>query len=171
MITLTHQWLPHRIPDDIDVRRIYGFCFDAVGRVLLGVEGSGEGSEEHHMPGGAPEPAGYDCLATLVSECRREFRVSIDRPVYLGYRKVRDEAARLSYAELLLAARITTFHRQGPDSGRCRRLRRLLTPLNSASGRLGWGSTGLQEIAAATAVATSVFGLDLTVPQGEVYRN
>ncbi|MET8677113.1 hypothetical protein ABZW18_05805 [Streptomyces sp. NPDC004647] len=171
MTTLTHQWLPRRIPDDTDVRRIYGFCFDAVGRVLLGVEGSGEGSEEHHMPGGAPEPEGYDFLATLVSKCRREFRVSIDRPVYLGYRKVRDEAARLTYAELFLAARITTFHRQGPDSGSCRRLRRLLTPVDFAPDRLGWGSAGLQEAAAAAAVATNALGLDLSIPQDEVYRN
>ncbi|MEV8034859.1 hypothetical protein [Streptomyces sp. NPDC086182] len=170
MTTLTHQWLPHRIPDDAGVRRIYGFCFDTVGRVLLGVEGSGEDAE-HHMPGGAPEPEGYDCLATLVSECRREFRVSIDKPIYLGYRKVHDEAARRTYAELFLAARISTFHRQSRDSGSCRTLRRLLTPVNFAPERLGWGSTGLQEAAAATAVAMKVFGLDLSVPQDEVYRN
>lgn len=170
MTTLTHQWLPHRIPDGTDVRRIYGFCFDAVGRVLLGVEGSGDTCASR-MPGGVPEPEGQDCLATLVSECRREFRVSISRPIYLGYRKVRDEAARLTYAELFLAARITTFHRQSRTPGSSSTLRRLLTPANFAPERLGWSSAGFQEVAAATAVATSIFGLDLSTPQGEVYRD
>lgn len=169
MTTLTHRWLPRRIPDDTDVRRIYGFCFDAGGRVLLGVEDCE--SDLHHMPGGAPETEGYGCLATLVRECRSEYRISIARPIYLGYRQVRDEGAQLTYAEMFLAARITTFHRQSSTTGNCRSFRRLLTPLNCVPDRLGWGNDGLPQTSAAASVAANVFGLDLSVPLDEVYRN
>ncbi|MCX5555400.1 hypothetical protein [Streptomyces sp. NBC_00038] len=169
MTTLTHRWLPSRMPDDTDVRQVYGYCFDAAGRVLLGVE-HGE-SAGHHMPGSETEADGYGCLATLIRECRSKYRVTIAKPIYLGYRQVRDEDAKLAYAELFLAARITTFHRLSPAPGGCHSFRRLLTPVNCVPDRLGWGAEGLLQTSAAAAVATSVFGLDLSVLHDEIYRN
>ena len=157
------------MPNETDVRQVYGFCFDAVGRVLLGVE-HGE-SPGHRMPGSETKVDGYDCLATLVRECRSGYRVTITKPIYLGYRQVRDEDAKLTHAELFLAARITTFHRRGPTLGTCRSFQRLLTPVNCVPDRLGWGAEGSLQISSAAAVATNVFGLDLSVLQDEIYRN
>ncbi|MBC2901054.1 NUDIX hydrolase [Streptomyces cupreus] len=168
MTTLTHRWLPSRMPDETDVRQVYGFCFDAAGRVLLGVE-HGE-SPGLRMPGSETEADGYDYLATLVRECRSGYRVTITKPIYLGYRQVRDEDAELTYAELFLAARITTFHRRSPALGSCRSFQRLLTPVSYVPDRLGWGAEGSLQISSAAAVATNVFGLDLSVLHDEIYR-
>jgi hypothetical protein len=164
--TLTRRWFPRRMPDDTRVRQVYGFCFDDAGRVLLGEEG-GEGTE-CRLPGGMPEQDGFDCLAALIRECRREYWVSISRPIYLGYWQVRGESPELPDVELFLAARITTFHRTGVVSEINRPFGRLLTPIREVSDRLGWSEDGpVQE---AGAVASTVFGLNPPAGQQAVRR-
>ncbi|MFG3041758.1 hypothetical protein ACGFYZ_33130 [Streptomyces sp. NPDC048330] len=165
MTTLTRRWFPKRMPDDTRVRRVHGFCFDSAGRVLLGTEN--EEGAPCTLPGGVPKWEGFDCLGALTGECRVKYGVSITRAVYLGYWQILGESPELPDAELLLAARITTFHRAGPVRGD-RSLVRLLTPIREVADRLGWSEEGPVQVA--STVATSIFGMSPSKAQQTVRR-
>ncbi|MFI1163274.1 hypothetical protein ACH4UM_06600 [Streptomyces sp. NPDC020801] len=166
MTTLTRRWFPRRMPDDTRVRQVYGFCFDSAGRVLLGDES--EDGTHCTLPGGVPKWDGFDCLAALTSECREKYRVSITRPIYLGYWQVLTEIPGLPDAELFLAARVTTFHRTSSTPRAHRLSGRLLSPLPEVADRLGWSEDG--PIQVASSVAASIFGLNPSAARQAVRR-
>ncbi|MBS2961506.1 NUDIX hydrolase [Actinocrinis puniceicyclus] len=157
------RWISGARPTDLQVRQVYGFCFDERGRVLLRVDG-----EDYGLPGGRPE-RGEDATATLARECMEESQIEIARPLYFGYLRVTDDGGP-PYAQLRMAARITAFLPRHPDPDTGRTYRRLLVPLYKAPALLGWGTDGLLQAAGAVHAA-ELLGINPDAAHDEVWRD
>lgn len=147
------RWVAGQVPDGVPVRQVYGFCFDASGRVLLRDDAGSYG-----LPGGRPEP-GEDAAATLARECREESQIIVGEPVYLGYQEVTDDGEP-PYAQLRMIALINDVlpRASDPDTGRI--YGRLLTPIAKAPALLDWGVDGLLQSAAAALSAATHLPVD-----------
>ncbi|NJQ01084.1 NUDIX domain-containing protein [Streptomyces zingiberis] len=154
------QWITAPVPGDLPVRQVYGFLFDAEGRVLVQDD---EGY--HNLPGGKPE-FGEDFQATLFRESVEESQVEIGNAVYLGYVRV-EEPNLEPYVQVRMTARITRFLERAPDVSTGRLLRRLMTSVDHASDLLAWGDIGVAQTRAAAAVAPAELGITLAAPDAE----
>lgn len=138
----------------MSIRQVYGFVFDALGRVLMRVDG-----DKHNLPGGRPEPADANIYETLKRECVEEVNITIDDPVYLGFQCVDEEDGTAPYAQLRMIARVREIGLPRPDPDTGRLYRRLFTSTTRAGHLLNWGSLGHQQTSAATALAAKALGI------------
>jgi 8-oxo-dGTP diphosphatase len=159
----TFRWVTTALPDTIQVRQVYGFCFDDSGRVLLR-----EDDGQYGLPGGKPE-AGEATEATLERECLEESQITIGNLLYLGYQEV-TEPGQQSFAQLRYAATIASFLPRRPDPDTGRTYGRLITPLNKVPGLLDWGIDGLLQ-AADAARAACLLGLDPAAVREDCWRD
>ncbi|MFJ6217279.1 NUDIX hydrolase [Streptomyces sp. NPDC092296] len=159
----TFRWTTDPLPEGITVRQVYGFCFDASGRVLLR-----EDEGRYGLPGRKPE-AGEDARAVLERECLEESQITLDSLLYLGYQEVTEDG-RQPFAQLRYAARIGDFLPRQPDPDTGRTYGRLITPINKAPALLDWGIDGLLQSAAAVHAAYRL-GLDPAAVREDTWRN
>jgi|SRR5665213_1842739 len=159
------RWLTDPVEDGVPVRQVYGFCFDASGRLLLRDDGGRFG-----LPGGRPEH-GESFADVLARECLEESQVLIEAPVYLGYQEVIEDGDPLPYAQLRMVARITEFLPRRADPDTARTYGRLLAPIYEAPALLNWGIDGLFQSAAAARAAIDELGVDVAASRDQAYRD
>ncbi len=147
-------WHTTPVPNDIQVRQVYGFLFVDDGRLLIRVDG-----HKHSLPGGRPESGEVTYAAVLRREAREEVTVDIDEPHYLGYQQVDEHDGTPPYAQIRMIARIATVHPSAPDPDNGRTYHRLLVHPGKAGDLLNWGKVGHQQASAATEAAITVLGL------------
>ncbi|MGI8305713.1 NUDIX domain-containing protein [Saccharopolyspora sp. ASAGF58] len=145
-------WHTNAVPEGLPVRQVYGFLFVPDGRLLIRLDGN-----KHSLPGGRPEPGEAEYVDILRRETMEEVTVDIGEPHYLGYQCVDDGIS--PYAQVRMAALITTVHPSEPDPDSGRIYRRLLVHPGKAGDLLAWGETGYQQATAAADAAVNVFEL------------
>ncbi|MFW5421008.1 NUDIX hydrolase [Nocardiopsis sp. CNT-189] len=147
-----------RPPEGMQVRQVYGYIFDALGRAVLLCDDG-----RWNLPGGTPEPGDADRVSTLLREVWEEVQVEIADPVYLGFQEVR-RAGSEPYAQLRMAARLTRLGPRAADPDKGRVHVRRLSPLPEAMELLGWGAAAEAQAKAAARIAAS-WGLPVGSPQ------
>ncbi|APU18911.1 NUDIX hydrolase [Actinoalloteichus sp. GBA129-24] len=137
--------------------QVYGWLLDDVGRVLVQETGDG-----FNLPGGSPELADADPVATLVREALEESQVTVCDVVFLGYEQVQ----RNGHWRALVRAvgRIGEFRPRHPDPDGGRLFGRLMTSLDTAPGLLRWGRSGQAQAQAAARIAAHWWGLPVYYP-------
>lgn len=151
-----YVWTSEAVPEQMTVAQVYGWLFDAHGRVLIQ-----ETVRGWNLPGGTPEDYDASDEATLRREALEESQVDIERLVYLGYESGshRDGAALARYA-----GSITVFRPRHPDPDGGGLHGRWLVPIEDACRLLGWGEAGRLQAAAAGEIAVSRWGLPVDRP-------
>ena len=142
-----HHWISTEVPNGLEVRQVYGFIFDADGRILL-LEDQGK----YNLPGGKPEK-GESLAETLCREVFEEVQITISSPRYLGYQFI---SVGEKFAQVRLVAEIDQVQKAAPDSSTGRQYKRLLVPPIQVSELLKWGKSGDQQIASAIATASKL---------------
>lgn len=145
MISL--QWIESKVSTDLQIRQVYGFIFDADGRILV-LEDQGVFT----LPGGRPE--GEESLKeTLVRESLEEAQVQIGLMEYLGYQLVEDVEP---FAQVRLIAILVKVLTADLDPSTGRQYRRMWVSPQMTNQLLGWGDSGDQQIASALAAVSKV---------------
>lgn len=152
------SWHIQPVPSGIQIRQVYGFCFDDAGRLLMRIDGA-----KHSLPGGRPE-VGEDLAATLARECIEEVQVVIESPVYLGYQLVDDENGQPPYAQARMVAHIAEIRIAMPDPDTGRTYGRLLTSAANGGELLNWGDLGREQGSAAAQIAIMKYGIPAKSP-------
>lgn len=147
-------WHTTPVPDDTQVRQVYGFLFVDDGRLLIRVDG-----HKHSLPGGRPESGETTYAAVLRREALEEVTVDIDKPYYLGYQQANEHDGTPPYAQIRMIARITAVYPAAPDPDNGRTYHRLLVHPRKAGDLLNWGQVGHQQATAAAQAAVTVLGL------------
>lgn len=150
----TFQWITEPVPDNIPIRQVYGFVFEASGRLLLRDDRGRFG-----LPGGRPEP-GEDAVTTLTRECMEETQITIGTPIYLGYQKVTEDDGYF-FAQIRMITLIKDILPSAPDPDTGRTYGRVLVPINKVPALLDWGIDGLLQSADAAVAAIEHLGIDL----------
>jgi len=138
-----YQWIHTEVPNDLEVRQVYGFIFNSDGRILI-LEDEGQ----FNVPGGRPEK-GENLEETLIREVLEEVQVTISLPEYLGYQLI---SAEEKFAQVRMIALIDQTLPTALDPGTGRQYKRLLVPPIQVNGLLKWGEGGDQQIASAIAL-------------------
>ena len=143
----SYKWIESRVPEDLEIRQIYGFIFSSDGRILLLEDEGG-----YNLPGGKPEK-GESLAETLCREVFEEVQITISSPRYLGYQFI---SAGEKFAQVRLVAEIDQVQKAAPDPSTGRQYKRLLVPPIQVSELLKWGESGDQQIASAIATASKL---------------
>lgn len=141
------KWIATEVPIGLEVRQVYGFIFNADGRILLLEDGG-----EYNLPGGRPE-SGENLAETLIREVLEEVQITISSPKYLGYQLI---SAEEEFAQVRLVALIDLVQRAGFDPSTGRQYRRLLVPPTHANDLLKWGESGNQQITSAITLVSKL---------------
>ena len=92
-----YTWYKNIVPDNLEVRQVYGFAFDN-NKALLRIE-----DNEYKLTGGKPE-SNETYEETLKREYIEELNVELDDIHYLGYLLVEDNDKK--YAQVRMIAKI-----------------------------------------------------------------
>jgi 8-oxo-dGTP diphosphatase len=164
-VMASFRWLLEPVPVGMQVRQVYGFCFDGGGRLLLREDDGSFG-----LPGGTPEEGEPDYAVVLQREALEESQVRLAQPHYLGYQEVVGDEDAPPYAQVRLIALIEEFLPRQPDPATGRTYRRLLTPINRAPALLDWGLDGLLQSASAAIAALDHLKVDVRAFRTDSYR-
>lgn len=140
------EWRRHAPSHDLPVTRVYGFCFNQQGEILLTFD---QGS--YGLPGGKPENDETH-EETLIREVLEEVQCEIADLEYIGYQHVTIDPDKLigaAYAQLRYACRVTKLLPQMVDVATGRFIDRRFASPTDAAALLDWGDNGRQQIASA----------------------
>lgn len=149
-----YTWFAKPVPVELPVRQVYGWIFDAHGRVMIWREGAEVG-----LPGGRPEPSDADIEATLRREVREEITAEVRDPHYLGYQRVDESDHRPPFAQVRMVARLGRLHPPEPDPDTGSVKNRAAVAPERALAELNWGQHGREQLQAATELAFRLWGL------------
>ncbi|GAA5168723.1 hypothetical protein GCM10023321_63250 [Pseudonocardia eucalypti] len=138
--------------------RVDGWLVDYAGRVLLHDHGDGI----YRLPGGTPDGADTDVIATLRRHVLADARVTIAEAVHLGYEATGEPAQ--PKALISMVGRIGEILPCRDDAPGHRHARRLLTSLDAAPALLGRRAFGAQQAVAAALLAESRWDLPACSP-------
>lgn len=138
-------WHEAPLPDDLEVRQVYGVLFTADGKIMLRVDDG-----FHGLIGGSPE-SGETPEETLCREVFEEVNCKISNLHYLGYQTVHGDGE--PYAQLRYVAKIEEIGENRPDLDDGKLYERILVDKEKAGKTLDYGIEGEQIIAAAIRVA------------------
>ena len=138
-------WHEAPVPDDLEVRQVYGVLFTADGKIMLRVDDG-----FHGLIGGSPEP-GETREETLHREVFEEVNCKISNLHYLGYQTVHGDGE--PYAQLRYVAKIDKIGKNRPDLDGGKICERLLVEPEKAGKTLDYGKEGEQIIEAAIRAA------------------
>lgn len=140
-------------PEDISVTQVSGFCFDAVGRLLLIKEG-----DTYGIPGGKPEE-GEEPIETLRREIMEEAQVSINSEYYLGYQLIEGDSnlkGGNAYAQLRYICKIGAMFPSVADVATGHIFDRVLSAPGEAVVLLKWGEDSTRAVLDAARTAKEV---------------
>ena len=136
----------------LPVRQVYGFLFEADGRLLL-IELDGA----YTLPGGKPEH-GEELEQTLRRECLEEAQTEIDTLRVVGFQCVEGDHKfwdGTSYLQVRMTGRITRMRPPALDPATGREYERHLVDPRDAPQLLKWGESGLRQVQTAIRLASS----------------
>ena len=103
-----YNWIKDFVPDDLNVKQVYGIVFSDDNRILLRIE---DGA--YKLTGGKPED-GETYEQTLIREYLEEVNVELENCRYLGYLLVNDDNGE-QYAQVRMIAKIKRIGEARPD--------------------------------------------------------
>jgi len=130
-------WNKGEVPQEMEIRQVYGVLFDDNGNILLMKDG-----DRYSLAGGTPENFDSDIEATLRRELIEEINTTIKNPVLVGYQSVDDEDGSPLYAQVRMAALIDKIGEAKPDIDNGKTYERALVTPAKAIELLNWGDTG-----------------------------
>lgn len=104
-----YEWNLENVPDDIEVRQVYGIVFNDVEEIFLR-----EDEGKYKLTGGRPEKFDKTFEDTLKREYLEEVNISLKEVYYLGYLLVHEGEE--YYAQVRMIARIDKVGEARPDS-------------------------------------------------------
>ena len=151
-------WHNGTVPENMEIRQVYGLIFSRDGRILLRVENV-NGALKYSLGGGHPEIYDKGIEWTLKRELLEEINITITEPLIVGYQEVDDENQSPSYAQVRMTALIDSVGAVRPDLDNKKIYARLLVSPIRANDFLKWGEVGLAQISMAMDIASKVFGI------------
>ena len=160
-------WFNGNVPENIEIRQVYGVVFTKDGRTLLRSYEE-NGKRKYSLAGGTPENYDKDKEATLHREMFEEVNTTISNPIVIGYQLIDEEDGTPVYAQLRMVAMIDTIgeKRADPDTGET--YDRVLTTPDKAIRLLNWGNIGKQMIEEAVRVVKLQLGLNTFIDNDEI---
>ena len=155
----TFTWYKGEVPNNLEVRQVYGLIFTRDGRMLLKVEDKSRG-KVYSLAGGTPESFDKDKEETLRRELVEEVNVTIEKPITVGYQEVDEENGIPKYAQFRMVAIIDDIGPRLPDPDNGEMYERLLTTPSRAIDLLGWGEVGRLQVEEAFKIAKEQLGLN-----------
>lgn len=150
-------WEKGNVPDNMEVRQVYGIFFDRQGRVLLRIE-----KGKYKLTGGRPEVNDYDYCATLRRELREEANCSVGELLMIGYQKVDEEDGTPAYAQIRMTGVIEEIGEALPDPDRPGWIYgRVFVPLLRAAVILNWGQVGISQLYDAAVEVQKHFNIEI----------
>lgn len=148
-------WFDGEVPDDLEVKQVYGLVFTRDGRMLLKIDDGFYG-----FGGGTPESYDKDRIDTLKREMIEEVNTTLLEPIELvGYQLVNEGNGIKPYAQVRMTAIIDTIGEAKPDPDGGKIYQRVLVSPSRAIELLNWGKSGLDQVSAAVRVAKEKLGI------------
>ena len=151
-------WHNGTVPENMEIRQVYGLIFSRDGRILLRVEDV-NGVLKYSLAGGHPEVYDKGIEETIRRELLEEINITITEPLLVGYQEVDDENQSPSYAQVRMTALIDSEGAVRPDLDNKKIYARLLVSPIRANDFLKWGEVGLAQINMAMDIASKAFGI------------
>ncbi len=142
------KWFEAEVPEDLEIRQVWGFIFDRAGQILMFEDGG-----KFNLPGGGPENH-ETMFETLIREAEEEVQVRIKSIEYLGYQFVPNT---VEFAQARLICQLDEILPSKADPITGRTYSRLWVPARRANALFSWGELGDQQIESAIARASGWF--------------
>lgn len=153
------EWHNGEVPEELEVKQVYGLAFTEDGRMLLRIEDI-DGRKFYSLAGGKPEKFDADYEATLRREFSEEVNTELQSEIYIvGYQTVNEPSGIPPYAQMRVAALIKKIGQKQPDPDNGKTYDRILTSPQRAIELLDWGEAGRRMIEQAQKVAKNQLGI------------
>lgn len=153
MLVAPFTWFKSPVPEDLEVRQVYGVVFSNDGRILLRIEDG-----KYKLTGGRPEN-GESFQETLRREYLEELNVELMDVHYLGYLLIQDNGEK--YAQVRMIARIKDIGESHIDPDRGKMYERKLVAIDSVKDYLNYADeAGNRMLDDAIFMAKEKYGLD-----------
>lgn len=153
------SWHDGEVPNEMQIKQVYGLVFTEDGRLLLRTEEKPNGMK-YSLAGGRPETFDKSIEETVRRELVEEVNVSMKPPVIVGYQKVDEEDGTPPFAQVRMVALIDEIGEKRPDPDTGRTYGRYLTSPMKAAELLDWGDVGYAQIKTAMKIASASFGIN-----------
>ena len=156
------KWInASNVPNDLQVKQVYGVLFTTDGRVMLKIEQKNN-ALEYSLIGGTPEAYDKNMVDTLRREVGEEVSSTIGNPIMLGYQLVDEQNGKQPYAQVRMVAIINNVGESKPDPDGGETYLRLLTNYKKAIKLLNWGGIGKAILNKAFKIAKKQLALKVT---------
>ena len=157
MVKIT--WHNGDVPNNLEVRQVYGLVFTQDGRMLIKAEEK-KGEIFYSYAGGTPEKFDADHIATLRREMIEEVNTTLNSELYVvGYQEIEGDGDKPVYAQLRMVGMIDKIGPVMPDPDNGKTYQRLLVSPKRAIELLNWGECGRLQTEEAVKIAKEKFGL------------
>ncbi len=153
------SWHENAVPDNVQIKQVYGVIFTKDGRTLMKVDNVKSG-RYYTLAGGTVETYDKSMADTLKREMLEEINTTLDDPIYLGYQLVENDGNKPPYAQVRMTAMIKDIGPRRPDLDNNELYERFLTPPENAKKLLKWGAIGDKIIDCAVKVAKENFDIE-----------
>lgn len=147
-----YEWVRRDVPDNLQVKQVYGIVFDDYGRIFLRVEDG-----KYKLTGGKPNNSDKNFKDTLKREFLEEVNISLKDIYFLGYQYVDEKNGILPYAQVRMIAKIDKIFENRPDIDNGKMYKRLLTTSDKAMKYLNFDEAYISQIKDAIILAKSKF--------------
>ena len=148
-----YTWFKKSVPENIEIKQVYGILFSQDGKILLRVE-----DNKYKLTGGKPEPK-ENIEETLKRECVEEINVEIEEIHYLGFFLV-EEKEIPPYAQVRMIAKIKSIGKSRPDLDNGKLYKRFLANLENTKKYLNYEEAGNKMIEDACFLAKEIYTFD-----------
>lgn len=159
---VTYKWFEEEVPENLEIKQVYGIAFDQSGRVFLHIDNG-----IYTMTGGKPEIIDKSMEDTLKREFLEEVNITIKDIYYLGYQYVDEKNGIKPYAQVRMCALIDKVYENRPDTDNGKLYERVLVSPVNAKKYLNWGKPGDMQIDAAVSKAKEKYHIEYTNEEEE----
>lgn len=150
-----YKWFEEKVPEDLEIKQVYGIAFDLTGRVFLHIDNG-----TYTMTGGKPESIDKSIEDTLKREFLEEVNITIKDIHYLGYQYVDEKNGIKPYAQVRMCALIDKVYENRPDTDNGKLYERVLVSPTNAKKYLNWGEPGNMQIDTAVRTAREKYNIE-----------
>ena len=141
MPEVTYKWINGEVPEDLEIKQVYGIVFDENFNVFLRkYEG------QYFLTGGRPEPFDKTREDTLRREFLEEANMTIKNIHMLGYQFVEEGNGTKPYAQIRMIAQVDKIGENRPDTDNGKLYERLFVSPAQAIKLLNWEEVGKAQI-------------------------
>lgn len=125
-------WFKKELPQNLEIRQVYGIVFSDTGNILLRVE-----DNKYKLTGGKPELFDSNLKETLKREYIEELNIEIKDIYYLGYLLV-EEDSKERYAQVRMIAKIKNIGYIRPDKDNGKTYKRFMANIKNVKNYLNY---------------------------------